>query len=279
MNLHILKEALEAAWPIMGGYVVLGLPCGLLCQQAGLDWIQVLLMSALFYSGAGQYMIPNMWLAGNPLLSIVLSVNTRQMLYSASLARYCHDASRPLAFLFAATVTDESFGVNLARFEKGGWDTWHATLVNLCSQSTWALSCVAGCLVGGLLSVPTALASFAMTAIFICLLCMQKPSAAGAVAALCAAAGVFLCKLAGLAGPAVLVGALVGLGCGLAVLRIRGGAGATGEPDADAGKGVEETPAEGERHTPDEDAVRTAGEGGKDASAESGARPARGGAL
>lgn len=46
-------------------------------------------MSVLFYSGAGQFMIPNMWLAGAPIASIIASVsfvNTRQMLYSAAFA-------------------------------------------------------------------------------------------------------------------------------------------------------------------------------------------------
>ena len=180
MNRSVFTDGLKAALPIMAGYIVLGLPCGLLCQQAGMDWVMVLIMCVIFYSGAGQYMIPNMWLAGNPLLSIILSVslvNTRQMLYGASLSRYCESASKRLAFLFGATVTDESFGVNLARFENGGWDVKRATVVNLCSQSSWAFACVMGALIGNLVSVPTAIASFAMTSIFICLLCMQKITA------------------------------------------------------------------------------------------------------
>ena len=170
MNRSVFTNGLKAALPIMAGYIVLGLPCGLLCQQAGMDWVMVLIMCVIFYSGAGQYMIPNMWLAGNPLLSIILSVslvNTRQMLYGASLSRYCESASKRLAFLFGATVTDESFGVNLARFENGGWDVKRATVVNLCSQSSWAFACVMGALIGNLVSVPTAIASFAMTSIFI----------------------------------------------------------------------------------------------------------------
>ncbi len=241
MNRVVAQQALRAALPIMGGYVVLGLPCGLLCQQAGLDWVQVLLMSALFYSGAGQYMIPNMWLAGNPALSIVLSVslvNTRQTLYSAALARYCRDASHRLAFLFSATVTDESFGVNVARFDAGGWTCAHATLVNLFSQSSWAVSCAAGCIAGGLVSVPAALASFAMTSIFICLLCMQEVNAPAVATMLAAAAGVVACKCAGMPGPAILVGALFGLCCGIAVQRGREGRGEDGRPcEKRAGRG------------------------------------------
>lgn len=217
MNRTIFTDGLTAALPIMAGYIVLGLPCGLLCQQVGMNWVMVLIMCAIFYSGAGQYMIPNMLLAGNPLLSIILSVslvNTRQMLYGASLSRYCEHVSKRLTFLFGATVTDESFGVNLANFENGNWDVRRATVVNLCSQSSWAFACVMGTLIGGLVSVPTAIASFAMTSIFICLLCMQQVSATNIITVIVAVAGVALCKLTGLSGPAILLGALAGMFAG-----------------------------------------------------------------
>lgn len=184
----------------------------------------VLIMSALFYSGAGQYMIPNMWLAGGPIVSIIASVtlvNSRQMLYGASLSRFCESASKRLVFLFGATVTDESFGVNLARFENGSWDVRRATVVNLCSQTSWALSCVAGTLVGSLVSVPTAIASFAMTSIFICLLCMQKVEITNVITVLTAVVGVLLCKLIGLTGPAILLGALAGMAAGYAYASLK----------------------------------------------------------
>ena len=77
------KEAFQVAWPIVLGYIVLGIPCGILGVAAGMDVWMIAVMSLLFYSGAGQYMIPNMWLAGNPISAIIASValvNTRQML-------------------------------------------------------------------------------------------------------------------------------------------------------------------------------------------------------
>ena len=114
-----VRQAFAAAFPIMAGYVVLGLPCGILCAAAGMEVWMVALMSVLFYSGAGQYMIPNMWLAANPVSAIVASVglvNTRQMLYGATLSQFCGNAGRALTFFFGATVTDESFGVNYAKF-------------------------------------------------------------------------------------------------------------------------------------------------------------------
>ena len=209
-----IRQSLSAALPIMLGYVAIGVPCGILSASIGLDALQVFLLSMLFYSGAGQFMIPNMWLAGSPVASIVASVslvNTRQMLYAASFAPRCEGVRKRLAFLFAATVTDESYGVNTARFEEGGWSVGRATMVNIMSQSSWALSNVVGVLVGNAVGVPLAIASFAMTSIFICLLVTQKATAANAIAAACAVLGVFTCKTVGLSGPAILIGALVGV--------------------------------------------------------------------
>lgn len=213
-----IRESFKTALPIMAGYVVLGIPCGILCVAAGMEPWMTAAMSVLFYSGAGQYMIPNMVLAGNPLSAIIASVslvNTRQMLYGASLSQFCGKVSKRLAFLFGATVTDESFGVNLARFINGGWSVKSALFVNLFSQSSWIAANVAGALIGSAVSLPTALASFAMTSLFICLLCMQKVSRANAVAVVCAFAGVIVCKLVGLSGPAILIGALAGVGAAL----------------------------------------------------------------
>lgn len=222
-NAGNIKAAFGAAVPIMLGYVAIGLPCGILSASIGLNALQVFLMCALFYSGAGQFMIPNMWLAGSPIASIILSVsfvNTRQMLYSAAFAPWCEKARKRLAFLFSATVTDESFGVNLQRFEQGGWSVQKATFVNLFSQSSWTASCVVGVLIGNAIGIPLAIAAFAMTSIFICLLVTQKLSVANIIAAITAIAGVFFCKLVGLSGPAIFIGALFGVACAILYSRI-----------------------------------------------------------
>lgn len=209
-----IKEAFHAAVPIMLGYVAIGIPCGILCDSIGLNVLQVFLLSALFYSGAGQFMLPNMYLAASPLASIIASislVNTRQMLYSASFAPECQGVSKKLAFFFAATVTDESYGVSTAKFEEGGWSVDRALFVNLFSQSSWTVSNMVGVLVGNAIGIPLNIAAFAMTSIFICLLVTQKMTTPNLVAIVCAMLGVYLCKALGLTGPAILVGAILGV--------------------------------------------------------------------
>ncbi len=219
-----IGEAFHAALPIMLGYVAIGIPCGILCESIGMNAFQVFIMSLVFYSGAGQFMIPNMYLAGASLPSIIASVslvNTRQMLYSASLAPFCQSVSKPLAILFAATVTDESYGVSIARFNEGNWSIGRALAVNLFSQSSWALSSAAGVLIGNQIQIPLPIASFAMTSIFICLLCTQKLTSLNIIAAVSAMIGVFVCKLLGLSGAAIIVGALVGVAIALVVAALQ----------------------------------------------------------
>ena len=215
---HILS-AFSAAVPIMLGYVAIGLPCGILGNTIGLNPLQVALLSILLYSGAGQFMIPNMFLAGSSVAAITASVslvNTRQMLYAASFAPQCAESPRWLAALFAASVTDESYGVNTARFAEGNWSVDRALMVNLFSQSSWTISNIVGCAVGAAVDIPVPIAAFAMTAIFICLLVTQKFTSANIVAMIVAMLGVYLCKAFGLTGPAILIGAVAGVVCALA---------------------------------------------------------------
>ncbi len=219
-----IQPAFKAAVPIMLGYVAIGIPCGILEDSIGMNALQVFLLSCLFYSGAGQFMIPNMWLAASPIASIVASVslvNTRQMLYSASFAPLVAGQPRGLSFLFAATVTDESFGVNMANFATGTWNVRRATVVNLLSLTSWTLSNVVGVLIGSAVGIPLAIASFAMTSIFICLLVTQKVTFENVVAVVVAVLGVYVCKLVGLTGPAILVGALSGVVAAMLVSQLR----------------------------------------------------------
>ncbi len=224
--------ALRAAVPIMLGYVAIGIPCGILCDSIGLNVLQVFLLCALFYSGAGQFMIPNMYLASAPAASIVASVslvNTRQMLYSASFAPECKTAGKLVSFLFSATVTDESYGVSIARFKEGDWSVERALAVNLLSQSSWTISNILGVIIGSLIDIPLVIASFAMTSIFICLLFSQKLTSANIIAAIFAIFGVYICKAVGLSGAAILIGAVAGVLIALAFTLVR----SKGAPDLD----------------------------------------------
>lgn len=220
-----IRAALPAALPVMLGYVAIGVPCGVMAAEIGLSPLVAFLVSATFYSGAGQFMMSSLALAGTPVGAMVASValvSTRQLLYSAALSPYLARASRPLAALFAATVTDESFGVNLERLAAdASWTPVRATLVNLMSMLSWAAANALGAAVGPALALPTTIMSFAMTAIFICLLAGQRWVARTAVVAATSVALVCALKAVGAGSLAVLLGALGGVGAGLAFGALR----------------------------------------------------------
>ncbi len=199
----------------MLGYVTIGLPCGLLLASVGMNPLQVFLLSLIFYSGAGQFMVANMILAGIPFAAILTStalVDMRHLLYSASFAKHCQKMKRLKAFHFAASVTDESYGVSVEKFENDpNWTVEKALWVNIFCHSTWISTCVIGSFLGNAIEVPMDIATYTMTAIFVCLVFTLKYTRADYVAAFVAVAGVIICKLVGLAGPAILISAVTGV--------------------------------------------------------------------
>jgi len=210
----------------MLGYLAIGIPAGILQATVGVPAWACFAISVTLYTGAGQFMFPNMVMAGASPLAIVASislVNTRQVLYSAAFAPYFEKANRWLALYFAATVTDETFGVSLDRFSRGDgdWTPACATAINVESMLSWATANFLGAVVGSALALPTDVTSYAMTAIFICLLVGQRFRTASWVALAAAVAGVLVCKLAGLGGVAVFVGAVAGVVAGTVFEEVR----------------------------------------------------------
>lgn len=203
----------------MIAYATIGIPCGVMEAKCGLDGFMAFLFSATYYSGAGQFMFTGMAMAGASLGAIASSislVNTRQILYSAALAPFVDDSSRLRTLLFAATVTDESFGLNLDRLSgDDSWDVTHGLVLNIFCMLSWSLANGVGALLGPVITVPTATLSFAMTAIFICLLVGQLKGRATVACMLTTFMVVGICKFTGLSGVSILIGSVAGVAAGL----------------------------------------------------------------
>lgn len=212
-----LKSSFLAAYPVMLGYVASGIPCGILSASVGMNWIQVLVFSVFFYSGAGQFMIPNMLLAGSTLMSIIGSVsfvNTRQMLYSAALAPKCKNCGKRKLFWYMATVTDETFGISIERFKQGNWTVENAIFLNEFSHSAWTLACVLGVAIGTLINIPLKIAAFAMTCMFIYLVTTALDSKPAYVAAAFSIVAVIILKSFGAGSASIFFGSIIGVAFG-----------------------------------------------------------------
>lgn len=83
------RKVFVLAWPVALSYIAVGLACGVLEAKAGTAPWMAFVLGCTFLSGAGQFMTSNLWMAGVPMASILVSVATissRFALYSASLA-------------------------------------------------------------------------------------------------------------------------------------------------------------------------------------------------
>lgn len=171
-----LRKGAQAAWPICLGYIPIGMALGVLADQAGIPFWAVGLMSIMVFAGSAQFIAVAMLAAGASAGSIILTtfvVNLRHVLMSSSLALYLRSVNRWFLTLFAYGITDESFAVNMARFNKGAWDRISALCVNHLSNSVWILSTITGVLVGQFIPQGALGIDYALTGMFICLLVFQ----------------------------------------------------------------------------------------------------------
>ncbi len=172
----IFKEGLSAGWPICLGYLPIGMAFGVLAQKAGLTPLQIGLMSILVFAGSSQFIAVSMLTAGASAPAIITTtfvVNLRHLLMSSALAVYLRAAHRGLLALYAYGVTDESFAVNLPRFNAGTWTLPRALVVNHAANLTWFISTVAGGVGGRFIPEGALGIDYALIAMFICLLIYQ----------------------------------------------------------------------------------------------------------
>jgi len=171
-----VKAGLKAAWPICLGYFPIGLSLGVLAQKGGLFPWQVGLMSLLVFAGGSQFIAVAMLGSGASIPAVVTTafmVNLRHLLMSSALAVHFPGVSRRFLALFAYGVTDESFAVNMVRFNQGGWDRRSALTLNQAGNLTWFVSTVAGVYVGEFIPAGALGIDYALTGMFICLLVFQ----------------------------------------------------------------------------------------------------------
>jgi 4-azaleucine resistance transporter AzlC len=171
-----LKRGAAAAWPICLGYLPIGLAFGVLAQKAGLSPLQIGLMSVFVFAGSSQFIAVSMLAAGASIISIVATtfvVNLRHFLMSSALAVFLKNSDHKKLTFFAYGVTDESFAVNLSRFQDSQWDLDSALVTNYTANFTWIITTVLGGIGGQFIPAHAFGIDYALIAMFICLLVFQ----------------------------------------------------------------------------------------------------------
>lgn len=180
-------SGLKASSPVMTSYAALGAACGVVLFDAGFSLGEIFLMSLLVYAGAAQFLAASLVVLGASTASIILMVfflNLRHLLMGVSLSGFLKKQSLGYLGLFSHTLTDESFGINYSRFRDGKWTPREALLISLFNYASWVSSTVAGGLIGSQFPIDTLIMSYALIAMFLCMMVMQFVSKAHVAAAL-----------------------------------------------------------------------------------------------
>lgn len=171
-----IRQGLIAGWPICIGYVPIGLAFGVLAQKAGLNPIQIGIMSLVVFAGSAQFIAISMLSSGAGLVSIVATtfmVNLRHLLMSSALSIHLQHTRKRTLSLFAYGVTDESFAINLSKFKYSSWDVGRALVVNHIANFMWIISTIIGGYSGRFITSKAFGIDYALIAMFIFLLIFQ----------------------------------------------------------------------------------------------------------
>lgn len=152
-KIRLLRQGLVGGIPIGLGYFAVAFSLGIAAKNAGLTPFQSLVSSLLCNASAGQYAGYTLIGASASLVEIALMTfiaNARYLLMSCSMSqRISPDAPLRHRFLFAFYLTDELFGINMAR---PGWlEPMYLLGAAMFASPCWALGAMLGTAAGNIL--------------------------------------------------------------------------------------------------------------------------------
>ena len=215
-------EGFKRGLPIVLGYLPVGFAFGVLASKNNIPPAFVIAMSALMFSGSGQFVFASLWGHGVGILSTaiaVMIVNLRYLLMSLAETPWYTGICRPKRFFLGWGITDETFVVHAAALS-AGWklDTTTIFACNQLTQLAWMSGCAIGAYFGGFIGDvrPWGL-DYAITAMFIALLvpqCSSRLHLLVAIFALCLSVSL---KIGGLEQWNVAIATIISASLGLAL--------------------------------------------------------------
>ncbi|TFG80759.1 MAG: branched-chain amino acid ABC transporter permease [Spirochaetales bacterium] len=175
----IFIAAFRAGFPVLLGYVTIGLAYGLVLVGAGLPWWLSPISALFVYAGAAQFMGVGLIVSGTGLIEIAvltLLMNARHMVYGLSMLKRFSGAGLVKGYLVFG-LTDETYGLLTTVNPPDGIPpvSFYAA-VTVLNQSYWVFGCTLGALLGAALPFDTAGLDFALTSLFVVLLVEQMKS-------------------------------------------------------------------------------------------------------
>jgi len=177
-----LKIAVRQTFPVMFGYVPMGMAFGVLFSELGYPWYFASIMGIVIFAGAAQFMAVGLLAAGAGFIEVTVTtllLNSRHVFYGLSLLQeFKVKGWRRWYLIFG--LTDETY--SLLTSMKGDKDVTQQSISDLqliitaLNQSYWVIGCTLGVLIGEQLSFNTQGLEFTLTALFVVLVIEQYKS-------------------------------------------------------------------------------------------------------
>jgi 4-azaleucine resistance transporter AzlC len=145
-----LKRGILATTPLMPGMVAFGLLYGMMARQVGFRPWEAWAMSLIVHAGSAQFTALGMWetAGGIPIILTTLIVNLRHLLMGASVAPYLRGLSPLWKAVLALWMSDESYALAIAEYERGRGSHWYFLGANVGIYLAWPTSGLVGALLG-----------------------------------------------------------------------------------------------------------------------------------
>jgi 4-azaleucine resistance transporter AzlC len=147
---------LLATLPLAPGVVAFGLLYGMMARQVGFTPWEAWAMSAIVHAGSAQFTALSMWEAGNavPIILTTFVINLRHLLMGASVAPHLRGLSPQWKALLALWMSDESYALAMAEYERGRGSHWTFLGANFGIYLAWCSSGLLGALLGAAIPDP-----------------------------------------------------------------------------------------------------------------------------
>ena len=151
----VFRHGMRDGIPIALGYFAVAFTLGIAARNAGTNAWQGFLASALCTASAGEYAGFTVIAAGASYLEmaiVTLVTNARYLLMSCALGqRFSPDMPMRHRFLMGFTITDELFGIAIAR--QGKVNPWYSYGAVSLTLPAWAIGTACGVIAGNALPV------------------------------------------------------------------------------------------------------------------------------
>ncbi|WP_410770034.1 AzlC family ABC transporter permease [Fontibacillus sp. BL9] len=214
-----MMMALRDGLPIVIAYFPLSVTFGVLAAAGGWPTFNTVFSSVWIYSGGAQFMLLGMVAstsASVSIISTILLVNLRHVLYGATVGPYLKDWKEPLKWAAAFGMTDEGFAVISSRAAKGDrlFPSYYLTFAFM-GYGSWIAGTLVGSGLGGMVTQDVAeVLSFALPALFIALLFGGTWNVPSLVSASTGAALATLAAMMHWGGIGIVLGGIVGATAG-----------------------------------------------------------------